>query len=137
MRQHAMHLARGEGMAVPQFALIDEHETAILLGTAGTKAQPLQALTAERLDRVAPELCDVQASTRSSIETSYKNRNLYHSPGTVWRFTWIHGMYFGRRGLRSSFRLASCGVRLFLRLLQSRHAQQRFSHVDGPPALLG
>ena len=60
-----------------------------------------------------------------------------HSPGSVLRFTRIHGMYFGAFGLRRSGMFASSGVRLFLRLLQRMHAQTRFSHVDGPRLLLG
>jgi hypothetical protein len=61
-------------------------------------------------------------------------RNSFHS-ATLWalRMSADTGSSFGARGALSSFRPASCGRRLPLRVFTCLLDHTRFSHVSGPP----
>src|SRR5580765_4157259 len=64
----------------------------------------------------------------------YSFRNSFHS-AMPWalRRSAVTGSSFGARGSWSSFKPASCGRRLPLRVLTCLLDHTRFSHVSGPP----
>src|SRR5690349_9655475 len=69
-----------------------------------------------------------------ALPLSHSFRNSFHS-ATPWalRRSAVTGSSFGARGTLSSFRPASCGRRLPLRVFTSLLDHTRFSHVSAPP----
>src|ERR1051325_4953288 len=107
------------------------------------KSQPLQRFV-ERQNDSAQQQCGFvelqtalfkgERASTPALPLFHSFRNSFHS-AMPWalRRSAVTGSSFGARGTLSSFKPASCGRRLPLRVFTCLLDHTRFSHVSGPP----
>src|SRR3990172_7087377 len=84
-------------------------------------------------------------AARGKLADYFKSTDQYAESRNVFQLAYFglpslmdkSGLFFGRMGLRMSFRPASCGVRPPLRTLHRTHAQTRLSQLVSPPRHVG